>query len=104
MSKIQRPHHYDTSHRCKLKDVFEYHDKIDMSLNLNVKYRIFSIMNISKTFEYDILREANRTRHNDTIKLIETKKRKLKMTRKKMTEVDKILKQIENDIDDKVLT
>lgn len=81
MSKIQKSHYFDTSHRCKLKNVFEYYDKIDISFNFNVKHRIFSIMNTSKTFEYDILRDFDRTRYNDTIKSIETRERRNIMTR-----------------------
>lgn len=102
MGKIRKYHHYDTPHRCKLKGVFEYHDKIGMPLSSDVKHRIFSIMNTSKASEYNILRGADRTRHNDTTKCIETRERKSKMTRKEMTEADKILK--DDDINNKALT
>ena len=90
MPAKQRPHHYDTPHRCRVKGVFEYFAKTGRVLSSTEKHEIFKIMNVSKSSGYEILKGSDRTRHNDPAKPNETRGRKLKTSGDQVAEADQI--------------
>ena len=96
MPAKQRLQHYDTSHRCKIKNVFEYFVKTDRVLSRNEKHEIFKIMNAFKSFEYEILNDSNRTRHNDLVKFNETRERNSIITKAQVAKANKILEEVED--------
>ena len=96
MSRIQRSHHYDTPHRCKIKGVFEYFAKTNRVLSQNEKHEIFRVMDASKTSGYEILNGSDRTRHNDSARPNETRGRNPIITGAQVAEADKILEEAEN--------
>ena len=99
MPPIRRNRHYDTSRRCKIKSIFEYFQKIDVTLRIENKHAIFDVMNVSHVIDHKILNDFDRTRHKVCIN--ETRDRSLIMTRAQIIEANKILKTIEDDTDNK---
>lgn len=96
MPKAQRPHYYDTPHRCKIKGVFEYFEKTGRVLSQNEKHEIFHVMNASKSSGYEILKGSDRTRHNDPTRPNETRGRDCIMTEAQLAEADKILEDVQD--------
>ena len=92
MFKLQRFHHYDTSTRCRIKNAFEYHKALNDSLTLKIKHRIFKLFFVTKSFDYEILRDSDRTRYN-TIDF-DRRNRSNVVTRAQIVEIDKILEKI----------
>ena len=67
MSDILRnSHHYDIPHRCRVKGVFDYFSKKQIQLSRLDKHEIFRIMGASRSREYEILKDFDRTRRNDS--------------------------------------
>ena len=94
MPAEQRSNHYDTPHRCKIKSVFEYFEKTERVLSRTEKHEIFNVMNASKSSDYEILNDSDRTHHNDTAN--ETRDRNCIMTGAQVVEADKLLEDVQN--------
>ena len=103
MPSEQREQHYDTSHRCCIKGIFEFFEKKGIQLTSEQTNDVFKILNLFRSSEYNILRDSDYTRHNDFVKSIETREQSLKIIKAQVTETNKILKEAQ-DAEDEVIT
>ena len=101
MPKAKGSYYYNTSQRCKVKSVFEFFVKKNVKLGPKDKHEIFDIMNVFRACGYRILKEFDRTRHND-FNRSDLRARPSLITPAQVREVDKILK--EADVDDALMS
>ena len=94
MPAEQRFNHYDTPHRCKIKDVFEYFEKTKRVLSRTEKHEIFNVMNAFKSSDYEILNDSDRIHHNDTTN--KTRNRNCIITKAQVAEADKLLENVQD--------
>ena len=91
--------HLDTSRRAKVQGAVEFLRAKGIKIKNEA---IFEHFNISSATGYRLLRTSSRTRHNQNIN--ETRGRKSKISSEQMTEADKILQEIELQLEDKRFT
>ena len=91
--------HLDTPRRAKVQGAVEFLRAKGIKIKNEA---IFEHFNVSTITDYRLLRTFSRTRHNQDIN--ETRGRKSKISGEQMTEADKILQEIELQLDGKRLT
>lgn len=90
--------HYKTSSRFKIKNVFEFFEKKNITLFKFVKLNIFQIMNVKISTEYVILAKSDRIRHNNS-NINDLRNFKQKMIEIEIAKIDKIFEKITIDND-----
>ena len=100
MPKEPKYKHLDTPRRARIQGAVEFLE----AKGLNIKRDdVFQYFGVSRASGYRLIQsEASRTRHNQD--LIETRGRKLKVSGEQVVEADKILQEIELELDGKRLT
>ena len=95
------PPQYNTPKRCRIKGTIEY-------LNAHhIPYNTIDVIKFhgdSKTQGYETLKGADRTRHNDSNRPIETRGRKNKLTSAQIAHDDQIIEENELEMEGKSST
>ena len=82
------PTHYDTPKRSKIKGTVEYLKAKGLPCDTE---DVIAFFDDKSTQEYEILKQSNRTRHNN--ELNETREHSNKMTDAQVAEDDKVIKE-----------